>query len=217
MSGIVKNIISPPTEKRETPSTAKPDDPDQQHEGTSTRSLCKISEDTDGGTEMEFVNHGNIESGFRSEIYIEKDNHCTGENNHIKENNHSESQYSDDEGDTSSVTPLWFVVLLLVMFCSMVSYLIKLFFENWTCLDSVYFVVATFTTVGFGDMDIFYTAEISEANVWLIIISMAVLMEVGLIVMAGTIQLCIERFSVKAKEVKDTLEKKRQSIVNTIS
>ncbi|PIK51585.1 hypothetical protein BSL78_11509 [Apostichopus japonicus] len=118
--------------------------------------------------------------------------------------------------DGPSTTPLWFLLLVLVSFCSLVSLMCSYIFTKWTYLDSCYFVVATFTTVGFGDMDILVREIDNQVNIWIVMVLMTVIMQIGLVVMAGTITLSAERLKNKAKRMRRLL-KKKENIINSIS
>lgn len=118
--------------------------------------------------------------------------------------------------DGPSTTPLWFLLLVLVSFCSLVSLMCSYIFTKWTYLDSCYFVVATFTTVGFGDMDILVRAIDNQVNIWIVMVLMTVIMQIGLVVVAGTITLSAERLKNKAKRMRRLL-KKKENIINSIS
>lgn len=45
-----------------------------------------------------------------------------------------------------------FIILLLYILLSIVVFYFLLDDENWTIIDTIYFAIVTFTTIGYGDV-----------------------------------------------------------------
>lgn len=116
--------------------------------------------------------------------------------------------------------PLWFLCLILLIFCALSSTIIfyqRIGTPSWSYLDCVYFVIVTFTTVGFGDLKygVPNFNDVDDTFTWVKIVYIYILMELGLVVMAATITICSERWKENAKNAKNKL--KRNRIVQNIT
>lgn len=118
-----------------------------------------------------------------------------------------EAQQSNDE---KTLIPLWFMFVLLVAFCSLVSAIMyREEHDNWSFLDAFYYVIITFTTVGFGDLHYKSSRDIKDFGIlWWKMLYTYVLMEIGLAIMAAFITLWADRFQQGVKKARTTFHAK---------